>query len=62
MPGFRTCRVAEDAIETWVQCPGCDARTPVIEDAYSDCPTAAAQWNAGRGRKMRDVYPEEETI
>jgi uncharacterized C2H2 Zn-finger protein len=62
MPGVRTYRVAEDAVETWVQCPGCDARTPVIEDAYSDHATAAAQWNAGRGRKMRDVFTEDQSI
>ena len=62
MPGVRTLRVAEDAIETWVQCPGCGARTPEIEDAYPDPNTAAAQWNAGRGCKPRDEIFEEEEL
>jgi len=51
MPGVRTRRVAEDAVATWVQCPGCDARSPAIEDAHADHESAAALWNAGKGRK-----------
>ncbi|KFG90749.1 hypothetical protein BV98_001461 [Sphingobium herbicidovorans NBRC 16415] len=51
MPGVRTCRVAEDAIETWVECAGCRARSPKIEDAYADPESAAAQWNSGKGTK-----------
>lgn len=46
MPRVRTARVAEDAIETWVEC-ACGARTEEIEDAYSDAPTAIWQWNKG---------------
>lgn len=46
-PRVRTDRVAEDAIETWVECGSCGARTEEIEDAYSDAPTAAANRNAG---------------
>lgn len=51
MPGVRTRRVAEDAVATWVQCAGCGAVGPEIEDADRDDATAVASWNAGKGRK-----------
>jgi len=51
MPGIRTARVAEDAVETWVQCPGCGATGERIEDAYSDPGTAADDWNTHGGVK-----------
>lgn len=51
MPAVRTRRVAEDAIETWVECAGCRATGPEIEDAYRADADAIDQWNAGKGRK-----------
>jgi len=51
MPNIRTSRIAEDAIETWAQCPGCGATSDRIEDAYADPETAAADWNASGGVK-----------
>lgn len=46
-PKTRTRQVAEDAVETWVECIRCDRRTDEIEDAYADHATAAWQWNKG---------------
>jgi hypothetical protein len=46
-PKVETARVAEDAVETWVECGGCGARTEAREDAYADYDSAAADWNAG---------------
>ena len=37
-------KVAEDAVETWVEC-ACGARGECVEDAYSDPEGAIAQWN-----------------
>ena len=53
-PKLEVVRVAEDAMETWVQCK-CGARTQEIEDAYADYDTAAWQWNRGD----RSVTPAE---
>lgn len=52
MPAVRSARVAEDAVETWVQCPGCGAVGERIEDAFRDDATAIANWNAKGGRKL----------
>jgi Lar family restriction alleviation protein len=41
----KAARIAEDAIETWVECGSCGARTEATEDAYSDHATAAMIWN-----------------
>lgn len=44
----RTQQVAEDAVETWVECTRCARRTEEIEDAYAaDHATAEWQWNKG---------------
>jgi len=51
MPGLRSARVAEDAVETWVQCPGCGATGERIEDAERDDTAAAAAWNTHGGVK-----------
>lgn len=37
-------QVAEDAVETWVQC-ACGATGEGVEDAFSDPAGAVAQWN-----------------
>ena len=47
LPKVHTERVAEDLIETWVQCNRCPRRTEEIEDAYPDYGTAEWQWNRG---------------
>ncbi|MFW2829892.1 hypothetical protein [Sphingomonas sp. ID0503] len=51
VPGVRCARVAEDIVETWVQCPGCAATGDRIEDAYRDDATAIADWNSNGGIK-----------
>lgn len=53
MPGVRTRTRpgTEDAVATWVQCAGCGAVGPEIEDGFRDDATAVASWNAGKGRK-----------
>ncbi len=45
-PKMRAVQVAEDAVETWVDCM-CGRETERIEDAYADRPTAAWIWNKG---------------
>lgn len=51
MPAVRSARVAEDAVETWVQCPGCGAVGERTEDAVRDDATAIDLWNGKGGRK-----------
>ncbi|MES3042717.1 Lar family restriction alleviation protein [Sphingomonas faeni] len=38
-------RAGEDSVLSWVRCLSCHAKTAEIEDAYSDLPTARANWN-----------------
>ncbi|WP_152664048.1 hypothetical protein [Sphingomonas sp. SRS2] len=52
MPSVRALRVAEDAVETRVQCPGCGAVGEEVEDAYRDDATAIDLWNIHGGRKL----------
>ena len=52
MPAVRAIRVAEDAIETKVQCPGCGAVGDEVEDAMRDDATAIGIWNRDGGRKL----------
>jgi len=56
-PKFYAVQVAEDAVESWVECPRCNAATDRIEDAYSDRPTAEWQWNRGDALKPQDARP-----
>lgn len=52
-------RVAEDLMETWVQCQSCGWCAGEVEDAYSDPGTAAWNWNAAqRDRKARSALQE----
>jgi Lar family restriction alleviation protein len=44
-PVMRDQQVAEDCVETWVECDDCEASTARIEGAYSERPAAAAYWN-----------------
>ena len=46
-PKVRTAQVAEDVVETWVECRRCDRRTEEIEDFRADYATAEWQWNRG---------------
>lgn len=46
-PRCRSVQVAEDAVDTWVECGSCNRKTDYIEDAYSDRATAEWQWNRG---------------
>lgn len=41
-------RVAEDAVECWVECRRGCAQTEEIEDAYGDYETSARNWNDRR--------------
>ena len=44
--GVETARVAEDAVETWVECADCGKRGEVTEDAYANPCGAVHLWNA----------------
>ena len=44
-------QVAEDAVETWIECNACGRTSEEVEDAYSDPQGAADQWNRGYFRK-----------
>ncbi len=46
-PTVRNAQVAEDCVETWVECASCGKHSDYIEDAYSDPDTAVMCWNAG---------------
>ena len=44
-PKYHAPQIAEDAVESWVECGKCGARTEEIEDAYGDYDTSAYNWN-----------------
>lgn len=46
-PWFKSDQVAEDVVESWFECP-CGIRGPMVEDAYSDRPTAKMLWDRMR--------------
>jgi hypothetical protein len=46
-PMVRNCQVAEDCVETWVECASCGTHTDYIEGAYSDPYQAIDCWNKG---------------
>jgi Lar family restriction alleviation protein len=52
-------QVAEDCVETWVECDDCGVRTDPVEGAYSERPAAAYSWNrrAPLGDTKRDYTP-----
>ncbi len=54
-PGVMYARVAEDAEETWVECPACGRATEPLEDAYADYAGAADDWNRGRIIEPKDT-------
>ncbi len=41
-------QVSEDCTETWVQCKGCAAQGPRVEDAYVDAEAAVELWNKAK--------------
>lgn len=45
-PRFRSSQVAEDSVDSWIEC-SCGRRTEAVEDAYADYGTAAWLWNSG---------------
>lgn len=55
LPKVHTERVAEDLVETWVQCSRCPRRTEEIEDFRADYATAEWQWN--RGDLIERAFP-----
>lgn len=46
-PSGMSAQVAEDAVEAWIECGFCGAKTGSVEDAYADWATAAMFWNRG---------------
>jgi hypothetical protein len=44
---IRNEQVAEDCVETWVECADCQRTSERVEYPYADAEGAACSWNAG---------------
>jgi len=45
---FRSSQIAEDYVNSWVECSSCGLMTDACEDNFADKETPAALWNAGK--------------